>query len=853
MIPLGRYQLHSPIGSGGSSTVYLAKDTGLDREVAIKCFDIEGLDSNLIQRLRNEAVVLAQLNHPNIVQMYDVVEDEKTLGLVMEFARGATLAAKLKERVPEQKQALGWLIQIAEGLNKAHQSGIIHCDLKLENVIVTVDGTVKIADFGIAKAKRDNAAEDGQTDGPGLVSGSYFSLSPEQARGENVDFRTDVFSFGILSYQLLTGRHPFGSSKDPKVIAQRIVNERFEFASSDSQTIPQTIMQLLSVLLEKRPEDRPANIAIVAPALKQALDDSVGDKPTYEDATVAFEAIKPQKVSLWSRAWFKRILVGSALAMLTVAVFLAWPTKVPEVQYVAVLKPVMEVVDGFDEEQKRHISKTIETSIQEGILNSSFLRLIPNNDLSPFDGHIPKFANAVAADSVLKVEADCNVNQCQLVAQKLQGDKWTAVGQQSWPVLTQSLSDIRSTSLSHIERLYSEEYGMEDGVLVDEETYRSYIDVYLESSDGSAATVKHLRQLEALQRVSGNFLPLYDLYMRSSIYLFDISGEKKYLEELERYLAYAPASLAKRADFRRLEFALLLAQGNIKQSQSLLNLLEKQGLERVELNDLKGDLASQLGDFKNAVLIERENVLLRPSYSRYYNLALSEYEVGNFELAKQAGQRALKLAPSDLDVLNLVGVLSIASGDLDGAISSYKKMINRSFDSYSLSNLGVSLMLSGRYTEAIKYQEQALSIDQGSSSVLLNLADSHNLLGNKDIAAGYYRHLLDITREIVDNDEVFSERAQAYAHIGEFNQALKTLKLISKDSSKNSSSAYASSIVHSLSGNHNAAIVEVENAILAGVDTVWFHLAWFDVLCSYQLFTDLVNTESRQYCSIRNF
>jgi len=795
--------------------------------------------------------VLAQLNHPNIVQMYDVVEDEKTLGLVMEFARGATLAAKLKERIPEQKQALGWLIQIAEGLNKAHQSGIIHCDLKLENVIVTVDGTVKIADFGIAKAKRDNAAEDGQTDGPGLVSGSYFSLSPEQARGENVDFRTDVFSFGILSYQLLTGRHPFGSSKDPKVIAQRIVNERFEFASSDSQTIPQAVMQLLSVLLEKRSEDRPANIAIVASALKQALDDSVDDKPRYEDATVAFEAIKPQKVSLWSRAWFKRFLAGSALIVLTVVVFLAWPTKEPEVQYVAVLKPAMEVVDGFDEEQKRLIGETIETSIQESIINSRYLRLIPNNNIVDFDNNIAKFANAVAADSVLKLDANCNLDQCQLVMQKLEGSKWAASDQQSWPVLTQSLSDIRDVTLSRVSRLYFDGKGRtlhESGI--DEKIYRDYIDIYLKSSNGSAATDQHLEQLEILQRNAKEFAPFYRLYTRASIYLFDISGNGKYLSKLSNYLSYAPASLTRTAGFKRNQFDLLLAQGNARGAERLLLELASMSIDRVELNELRANLASNLGDFKGAVVLERANAILRPSYLRYYFLASSEYEIGNLEEAKLAAQRAMRIAPNDVDVINLAGALSLASGDLENAILSYKELISRSPDSISLSNLGVSLMLLGRYEEAIKYQEQALKINPNGSSILLNLADSYNLNNDIESAERYYRKLLVSTDGINNDDTIFSERAQAFAHLGEYNQALKTLQLVSDDAKKNSESAYAASIVHTLSGNNNAAIVEVEKAVLTGVGPVLFHLSWFDELCNYSLFRKLVNTESRPYCSI---
>ena len=153
---LGRYTLIRELGRGGMSVVYLAKDKELGREVAIKCVDTSDPSAaKLAERLRSEAKLLAQLNHPNIVQLYDVVEQDNILGLVIEFIGGDTLTQRLKQ-APTKEVKLKWLAEVADGLASAHKKGIAHCDLKADNVLITQDNIAKVADFGIAKVKLDD-------------------------------------------------------------------------------------------------------------------------------------------------------------------------------------------------------------------------------------------------------------------------------------------------------------------------------------------------------------------------------------------------------------------------------------------------------------------------------------------------------------------------------------------------------------------------------------------------------------------------------------------------------------------------------------------------------------------------
>ena len=157
---LGRYQILRELGRGGMSVVYLARDSELERDVAIKCVDTsEPATARLVERLRAEAKLLAQLNSPHIVQLYDVVEQDAVLGLVIEFVGGHTLTQRLQQ-APSRAVLLRWLAEVAEGLASAHQQGIAHCDLKGDNVLITQHNVAKIADFGIARAKLDDYLAD---------------------------------------------------------------------------------------------------------------------------------------------------------------------------------------------------------------------------------------------------------------------------------------------------------------------------------------------------------------------------------------------------------------------------------------------------------------------------------------------------------------------------------------------------------------------------------------------------------------------------------------------------------------------------------------------------------------------
>ena len=204
MILCDRYEILDVVGAGGMSIVYKARDHRLNRNVAIKVLKPEfSNDKNFVTKFRIEAQASAGLTHPNIVNVYDVVDDEGIYCIVMELVEGITLKQYIEQNGRlNMETAINFSIQIASGLEAAHENHIIHRDIKPQNIIVSKNGNIKVTDFGIAKAASSNTLTSG-------AMGSVHYISPEQARGGYSDERSDIYSLGITMYEMVTGRVPF--------------------------------------------------------------------------------------------------------------------------------------------------------------------------------------------------------------------------------------------------------------------------------------------------------------------------------------------------------------------------------------------------------------------------------------------------------------------------------------------------------------------------------------------------------------------------------------------------------------------------------------------------------------------
>jgi TolB-like protein/Tfp pilus assembly protein PilF len=261
-IKLGPYEILSPIGSGGMGEVYRAKDAKLDRDVAVKVLP-EAVASNpeMLARFEREAKAVAALSHPNILAIFDYGHQDGVAYAVMELLSGQTLRDRLDSGPIPQKLAVDYALQIAKGLSAAHERGIVHRDLKPENVWVTKDGHVKILDFGLAKRAEAQADEETnaptQSKGtePGTVMGTMGYMSPEQVRGRDVDQRSDIFAFGTILYEMLSGRRAFKRDTASDTIVAILTQEPPELSETE-RNIPVALDHVVRHCLEKDPNNR---------------------------------------------------------------------------------------------------------------------------------------------------------------------------------------------------------------------------------------------------------------------------------------------------------------------------------------------------------------------------------------------------------------------------------------------------------------------------------------------------------------------------------------------------------------------------------------------------------------------
>ena len=296
-----RYQVIRSIGEGGMANVYLAYDTILDRNVAVKVLRGDlATDEKFVRRFQREAMSASALSHPNIVEMYDVGEDDGNYFIVMEYIDGKTLKNLIKKRgALTVAEVVDIMLQLTSAISCAHDSYIIHRDIKPQNVMILDDGRVKITDFGIAIAS--NASELTQTNS---VMGSVHYLPPEQANGAGATAKSDIYSLGILMFELLTGKLPF-KGENAVEIALKQMKEQIPSVCAMNPEIPQSIENVILKACAKNPKNRYANVKDMYNDIKTALDeDRINEtKQTYKfseddlDETKKIESLSEVKKS----------------------------------------------------------------------------------------------------------------------------------------------------------------------------------------------------------------------------------------------------------------------------------------------------------------------------------------------------------------------------------------------------------------------------------------------------------------------------------------------------------------------------------------------------------------------------
>ncbi len=847
---IGPYRLARRLGQGGMGEVFLAWDERLGRRVALKRIRREQPTVEERERLRREASAAAQLSHPAVVHIYDLVEDATGDALVFEYVEGRTLRELLEEGLPSLSLALRLAREIAEGLAAAHSTGLIHRDLKAENVMVTAGGHAKILDFGISKAAREG--EETLT-AQGIVLGTLHAMAPEQARGGEVDARSDLFSFGVLLYELLTGRSPFRGS-DPLDTLQRLAGHRPPPVRQLRPELPRALSDLVDRLLAKLPEDRPGSATEVArelAALAEGLEAPPGQETGPESLTFAFpfppasgSSGRAGASESYALARLRRLPLALTAVILLLLFALGLGAGLRRFAHreapplrVAVLTP--RTPSGAGEAFRLAAS---------GALEATLSALGSLDGIAPLDpvqtGPAASPAEAVrtaAADEVIALGLEPQGPEGARVSlRRVQGRDGRVLWAGSFPVpLSHEDRDLRLLADAvavHLRRAYAER-SLRPGTTapeVDDRDYAELLRIKARVDRGNVPLGPELDRLEKVVRSSPRFLEGHLLLSQLAGSLFTSTHDP---HDLERALEAAQAgrTLAP-GDPRPLLALFNAALLGHRLDEARRTLAELTGLTPGDpaLHVLAGKLAESQGDLKQAIAETEAAVERAPAWTNLFRLADLEIKAGRTADARRHLEELLARSPDNLWGLDKLGNLELLEGDPARAEQIYLDLIRHQPQRSFYTNLGLARSLLSRPDAAVDAYRHALELAPGHVAVLLNLADAELALGHGEEARGFYTQVLDhlavteraaglsVTERMV--------RAQCLVHLGRSREAVELTQSTLRASGDDPEVLYAASLVYSQAGDRASALVNAKLALEKGVQPRWFTLPAFGPL-----------------------
>lgn len=846
--------------------VFLAYDERLDRTVAIKRIRPEAeMQPDRRERFRREARLAARLSHSALVPVFDILEHEGREAIVMEYVPGETLRQRLRRGPLSVRETLELARELAGGLDAAHRQGIVHRDLKTENVLIDLTGRPKITDFGIAKGLLDDGAS---LTAEYAVVGTCRAMSPEQARGEEVDHKTDLFAFGVLLYEMLTGSSPFAAENGLATI-QRVIHHHPPPVARLVEGVPPDLSHLIERLLEKNPLSRPQSAGQVRRELDRmvlAPDDTADDETRAEQSPPRHAGPAPPAAPLpvaasipisppspgaaasrlaptprLRRPWIWIAITITGLG--AVAGYLVWRRPPPPPLSVAVLAP--EVGEGAGNAEIELLAAGVRVSLLQGLIALQRISPPPLEEVDRAKGSSRQKAHALAADELLSSRLDCRAESCRFSLTRRRGADDRVLAADSLEVPIHDMAVVGNAVKSRIRHLYSGH--PLHAAVTDFSPSREDLDEFLRLRDrfGSRRDMSLdalLAELEALRRRSPDYI---DPYLLEADVLFrrfwasrnaeDSRRLRRLMREARKIAPYDPRPLFELVDLDLELGELDLARHHLAELAAVapgdVGLLQRQALLLIA----RGESARGLAQMRQAAA-------LRPSSQQLHALAQREMVQGETAAARQTLERLLTRVPDNVDGLSLLAQLELTSGDLGRAVALYSRLIRFSPGLSELSSLGMAHLFLGHYLEAATVFERAYRLQPGHPASALNLADARLLSGRKDEADALYRSVLELVAAdpAAHTPQLLTIKAQAAAHLGQSREAVAALQEALRLAPDNNSVSFEAALVYALLGEEDSALVNAERAIRQGIGRRWFSLPWFAPLAARPEFRELL-------------
>jgi eukaryotic-like serine/threonine-protein kinase len=743
---IGHYRIKQKLGSGGMGEVYLAEDLKLRRSVALKVLPPD-VASDPQRRLRflQEAHAASVLNHPNVSTIYEVGETDETIFIAMEYIEGKTLTQVRESRTCEIDEVIDIAMQASDALDEAHSRGIVHRDVKSANIMLTARGHVKVLDFGLAKLSGEADVHDEDTrikTSPGLIVGTPYYMSPEQVLGRPLDHRSDLFSLGVVLYELITGKLPFAGATTTETI-QKITNAQPDPIARFNYSAPPELERIVRKLLEKDPSRR-----------YQSAQELFVDLKNLKRDTSSGEVAKPSKPKLAKRNL--ALIAAGVIALLalgiTAAVMLRGPAGQQAARAAIDSVAVMPFVNVSNDPETEYLSDGISESIINNLSAIASLRVTPRSTVFRYKGKDPDLAaiakelnvRAIVSGRVLQ-RGDVLSVQAELIDTRTNAQIWGARYEKKLSdalALQQEISNEISTRLRS------------DGQML---------------SSGSAASMT--ANAEA-----------YQLYLKGRFH-----WNKRTAESIDRALGYFQEAVANDPGFALAHVGvadsyLVMEQYADRPSSEMTDKAEAAIRRALALNEEIAEAHASLGlihrnrrDWERSEKAYRRSIELNPDYPtarHWYNIMLRHS--GRVDEAWVQVRKAQELDPLSMIIgVNVVDVLMIQGRETEALATAEKYMeIDPDFPQL-LGILSSLYSRAGRHAEAIATAKRSVALSGGTTEQTSILARAYAAAGERAKAEEIVNALAArIAREQGDPYHL----ASAYLSLGDRDRALTALE-----------------------------------------------------------------------------
>ena len=814
---LGRYKVLGPIGSGGMGEVFVAHDPSLGRNVAIKMLPVRmAADPDTLSRFTQEARSASALNHPNIVTIHEVGTDAGTPFIVMEHVEGRDLRSLLHQGVVPVRQVLDIGAQIADGLAAAHERGIVHRDLKPENLMLTRDGFVKILDFGLAKV----VAPAGDTDNtlqlevpgtsPGTILGTVGYMSPEQATGKRLDFRSDQFALGAILYELSTGKPAFDGDNAIDTLSAILHKTPTPLARSNPDA-PVQLSDIINRLLAKSPDDRYASTRDLARELRLLRDRVVAEESGFHPRALPRRERKP--------VWLAVAAAAALAALIATAVILnrnrtTTPAAAPK-QYLAVLAfkdltgdPNGQlVVDGFAETLTARLA---------GFPTVQVMRpqtATPATDPSKAARELG--ANLVLTGSMMRNGERLRVTYS--VVEPETGREWRDLVEGSMSDLF-AVQDEVAESVARSLKLgtpAATRIALDPAV-----SQRKYLEAvgYLRRYDSEQSLDNAIAILESL----GQSPSVQAALARAYLSKFQITRQPQLAASAGKAAERALESDPQSVDVNVTLGELRRQTGRYPEAvTAFLRVLSQQPNNADAVLGL-AETYKASGDLKKAEESYKRAIELQPNFWGGYNkLGAFYYVNGRYEEAAPQFRKVVTLVPDNQRGYNNLGAVYQRLGRYEDAITVFTQSISRTPSGQAYSNLGTSYYYAGRYAEAARAFEKAVELTPDDYLYWRNLGDAYRWApGEQASAKRAFEKAISLSEDVIrvnaSDALAHAVQAGALAKLGQTQRArmavIRALELEPRDPAL----VYEAALVANLSGAEDEAVARVAQAVRLG-------------------------------------